>query len=56
MRQRLRQPSDNTHVRKNVEAFGRFVAKIDGTPDGFFFSWGRALMIPDATETTRKPF
>ena len=45
-----------THVKKNVDDFGRFCAKIFGTPVGWFTRSGKEAIIPDTRVTTKKPF
>jgi len=42
-----------THVRKNVEDFGRLLARREGTPVGWFTRPGKDAIIPDANATTR---
>jgi hypothetical protein len=46
----------NTHVRKNVEDFGKFWASSVGTDVGLLIIPGKDAMIPDERVTTRKPF
>jgi hypothetical protein len=46
----------NTHVRKNVEDFGKFWASSVGTDVGLLTIPGKDAMIPDERVTTRKPF
>jgi hypothetical protein len=46
--------AEYTHVRKKVEARGKFCANSVGAELGFFKRPGRAAMRPDARETIRK--
>jgi hypothetical protein len=56
VRWRLCRLGVNTHVRKNVEDFGKFWASSVGTDDGLWTNPGRDAMIPEEKVTTRKPF
>ena len=43
----------NTHVRKNVEALGRFCARSEGMEPGLLTRSGNAAMIPDESVTIK---
>jgi hypothetical protein len=45
-----------THVRKNVEDFGKFWASSVGTDVGLLTNPGRDAIIPEERVTTKKPF